>query len=291
MGSNMAGPEETAHVFECDGEQLVGILHRPGSAFSRGVVVVVGGPQYRVGSHRQFLLLARYLAKSGIAVFRFDYRGMGDSSGEAISFLDCGADLRTAVDVFVKEVPELSEVVIWGLCDAATAAAIYAPDDARITGLVLLNPWARSERSQAATYLRHYYIKRLFEIEFWRRLVQGQGSLGKSVKSLVADIKRTLFSRSRNTDRDANGSRDSDFRVQMLKGLQRFAGHTLFVISELDLTAREFTDMTKASVAWQKLLRLKSCETRHMPGADHTFSKHEDRHAIERLTESWLRSW
>ena len=57
---------ERGLVFRCAGEELVGILHpAPGAT---GVVIVVGGPQYRVGSHRQFLLLARRLAASGIPV-------------------------------------------------------------------------------------------------------------------------------------------------------------------------------------------------------------------------------
>ncbi|HLB84425.1 MAG TPA: hypothetical protein VJK00_06820, partial [Steroidobacteraceae bacterium] len=49
---------------ESQGERLIGILHRPQTQgnLTRGVVVVVGGPQYRIGSHRQFVLLARSLA-------------------------------------------------------------------------------------------------------------------------------------------------------------------------------------------------------------------------------------
>jgi len=51
-----------------------------------GVLIVVGGPQYRVGSHRQFLLLSRRLAAEGHPVMRFDYRGMGDASGAMRGF-------------------------------------------------------------------------------------------------------------------------------------------------------------------------------------------------------------
>ena len=35
------------------------------SSRARGVLIVVGGPQYRVGSHRQFALLANHLAGQG----------------------------------------------------------------------------------------------------------------------------------------------------------------------------------------------------------------------------------
>jgi hypothetical protein len=46
-------------LFRCENARLVGILHRPAEQRTRGVLLVVGGPQYRVGSHRQFVLLAR----------------------------------------------------------------------------------------------------------------------------------------------------------------------------------------------------------------------------------------
>ena len=51
-----------------------------------GVLVIVGGPQYRVGSHRQYVQLSRHLAEQGIASMRFDVRGMGDSPGVQRSF-------------------------------------------------------------------------------------------------------------------------------------------------------------------------------------------------------------
>ena len=124
-------------IFQCDGARLLGILHRPSEACSRAVLIVVGGPQYRVGSHRQFLLLARSLAERGTVVLRFDYRGMGDSEGDAISFEDVEFDIRAAVDAIFDRVEEVSDVVIWGLCDAASAAMMYAFRDARVSGVVL----------------------------------------------------------------------------------------------------------------------------------------------------------
>ena len=77
--------EETT-VFACAGEPQVGIMAVPETPEQIAVVVIVGGPQYRVGSHRQFLLLSRALASAGFAVLRFDYRGMGDSPGKLRDF-------------------------------------------------------------------------------------------------------------------------------------------------------------------------------------------------------------
>src|SRR5450830_826016 len=132
--------EERSLSFTCDGAQLFGIASIPAVPAARGVLIVVGGPQYRAGSHRQFTLLARSLAEQGIAAMRFDYRGMGDSAGAVRSFEDVDEDLRCAIDAFQQAVPAVRELVIWGLCDAASAALFYAHTDPRVCGLVLLNP-------------------------------------------------------------------------------------------------------------------------------------------------------
>ena len=43
---------ETAITFDCRGETLVGIVSAPAMAEDTGVLIAVGGPQYRAGSHR-----------------------------------------------------------------------------------------------------------------------------------------------------------------------------------------------------------------------------------------------
>ena len=74
-----AGWREQGVVFDSAGQRLVGILALPDAPADSAVLITVGGPQYRVGSHRQFTLLARELAAQGIASLRFDYTGMGDA--------------------------------------------------------------------------------------------------------------------------------------------------------------------------------------------------------------------
>ena len=61
---------ESPVLLPCQGEQMVGIVARPAgehrsSNQDLGLVVIVGGPQYRAGSHRQFVHLARALAEAG----------------------------------------------------------------------------------------------------------------------------------------------------------------------------------------------------------------------------------
>src|SRR5690606_34940732 len=111
---------ESALAFDCGGSRLYGILTRPAALaaaeITQALVLVVGGPQYRAGSHRQFTLIARGLAAQGIAVLRFDYRGMGDSEGEPRDFEAVGDDLRAAVDCLYAQLPALRGLTLWGLC-------------------------------------------------------------------------------------------------------------------------------------------------------------------------------
>jgi exosortase A-associated hydrolase 1 len=168
---------EAILTIDCQGEQLTGVLSTPqADQAETGVLVVVGGPQYRIGSHRQFVLLARRLAASGYDCLRFDVRGMGDSGGAWHSFEQLDADIDAALDALCAARPMLRRVVLWGLCDGASAALLklqVAPD-ARIAGLVLVNPWVRSALGLARTQLKHYYLQRLLQRSFWRKLLSGQ---------------------------------------------------------------------------------------------------------------------
>ena len=118
----MSVSTEHAVIFGCDGDSLLGIVHAPTMPAELGVVVIVGGPQYRVGSHRQFVLLARTFAAAGFAVLRFDVRGMGDSTGAPRGFESTRADIAAAIDSIQAQVPAVQRVMLWGLCDGAAAA-------------------------------------------------------------------------------------------------------------------------------------------------------------------------
>jgi exosortase A-associated hydrolase 1 len=278
----MNGGREEAIVFQCEGASLVGILHTPErQPAGVGVVVIVGGPQYRVGSHRQFVLMARSLAQSGYAVLRFDYRGMGDSDGEMRTFESVAADIRAAIDTLMHRVPSLTGVALWGLCDAASAALMYCTQDKRVQGVAIANPWVRSQAGQAQSYIRHYYGQRLLQRSFWVKVLTGKLQVGAS----VADFLRKLWS-ARGAGKSA--AEGGSFIERMRLGLQKFSGPTLILMSERDLTAQEFRDLSAASADWQKALRRAGVATIDLPGADHTFSS---RAALEQATRhslDWL---
>lgn len=280
----MISRAEEPIVIDCFGEAVVALLH-PAATATIGVLVIVGGPQYRVGSHRQFVLTARALAAAGFPVLRFDYRGMGDSDGDARSFETIGDDIGAALDAFADAVPGLQRFVLLGLCDAASASLIYCGrTDPRIAGLVLMNPWARTEEGEAKSYVRHYYRQRLLQISFWRKVFGGKFQLRHALGSLYRNLRAGFFPE--RVEKVAHGS----FIERMRAGFERFEGPVLLIISGRDLTAKEFMDLTAGSAGWRGLLRRKGVEIRDLPKADHTFSSRDELDRSTGLCREWLRS-
>lgn len=280
--------EEVPFVFDCEGESLVGILHQPVEAASVGVLIIVGGPQYRVGSHRQFLLLARSLSANGVPVLRFDYRAMGDGGGADVDFENVDIDIAAAIDQFYERIPSLQGVVIWGLCDAASAGLFYAHKDARVKGLVLLNPWVRTESGEAKAYIKHYYLARLLSGSFWKKIFSGQWNVLASLQSFIGLL---IKSRASTTVDDAHSVLDSSAPLpkRMAEGLGRFTGSVLIMLSgKNDYVACEFRDMVAESDEWKKLLSQESVKTKTLAEANHTFSSAEWRNQIEAWTKDWL---
>jgi len=284
---------EQAFVFKSGENDLVGIVHGANAESKTGVVVIVGGPQYRVGSHRQFVLLARFLCNHNVPVMRFDYHGMGDSSGPITSFEDCEQDIKTAIDNFFKHVPHLENIVIWGLCDAASAALFYAHQDDRVKGLILLNPWVRTESGEAKAYVKHYYLSRLTDRELWQKVLKGKFNFVESFRSLYSMIS-TMFSKKASVVADEEHlvslfNPNIPLPERMLSGLSRFQGSTLFILSGKDLTADEFRDLVESSPEWQSAMNQKRVTQQQLDEANHTFSRKEWRDIVAQWSLDWIK--
>ncbi|MGA8765359.1 MAG: alpha/beta fold hydrolase, partial [Candidatus Sulfotelmatobacter sp.] len=160
---------EISVSFLCGNDRLYGILHRPEESSGPGVLLLPGRPALRSGRHRLFVLLARSWAEAGIPVMRFDYRGSGDSEGDMGTLAQTSDDVASAIDAFHSNLPGLREVVLWGLCGGAADAILYAPGDARVTGIVLANPWLYDSRVRTLAAIHRRASLYVWRVRNWAR--------------------------------------------------------------------------------------------------------------------------
>jgi exosortase A-associated hydrolase 1 len=280
--------DEYAFFFDCGGESLPGVISRPvhdavprdESAARIGVLILVGGPQYRVGSHRQFVLLARMLATAGVPCMRFDCRGIGDATGSPSAFEGVENDIRSALDAFFSAEPTLTGVLLWGLCDGASAAALYAGNDPRVDGLLLINPWVCTEVGAARIRLRHYYLQRLCSRAFWAKLIRGGVTFGPALGELWRSFRHAC-----GLSTAANAKKNLPDRMQA--ALQMLSIPWWVILSGQDYVAREF-DLVAASPAWAELFPARA--PYRLPEADHTFSSAIWRNAVANKTLDCVRA-
>ena len=280
--------------FDCQGDSLIGVLSESArnrqDAGDLGVLIAVGGPQYRAGSHRQFVLLARRLATAGYPVLRFDVRGMGDSTGEFPGFEALGPDLEAASLALQGAVPALRRLVLWGLCDAASAALLHASAMPALAGLVLLNPWVRHESTHTRTQLRHYYATRLFDRAFWRKLVAGHVRVAEAMGELVAKV-WSVFRAHVHPESGAGvlaAGIPVDYREIMAQGALAFRGPQLYILSGRDLVSAEFIDYAASHPGLAGLWSRPGVERLDLAAADHTFSSRALGTVVEDATLAFL---
>lgn len=170
-------------AFPCEGDTLIGTLDdAPGAT---GLLIVSGGNELRCGAHRGMALLAADLAASGVPVFRFDRRGIGDSEGANLGYEQSGPDIAAAARTFRTLAPQVKRVIGFGNCDAATALASFHRE-AGIDALVLANPWLGDEGDALppASAIRSHYASRLRDPRQWLRALSGGINIGKAIKGL-----------------------------------------------------------------------------------------------------------
>jgi len=129
-----------------DGVDLAGTLTLPRGAGPWPAVVLVSGsgPQDRdetIMDHKPFLVLADALTRAGIAVLRYDDRGVGASTGDSsqATSLDFSRDAEAAVD-WLRQQPGVDprRIGVVGHSEGGLIAAMLAARRADLAGIVML---------------------------------------------------------------------------------------------------------------------------------------------------------
>ncbi|MGH6695653.1 hydrolase 1, exosortase A system-associated [Sphingopyxis sp.] len=177
--------------FDCEGAALAASLDK--AAGSTGLLIVSGGNEIRSGAHRGMAMLAQRVAAEGYSVFRFDRRGIGDSEGANGGFESSGPDIAAAIAAFREVTPQLTRIVAFGNCDAASALLFHRPP--ALDALILANPWTYDGESEEAadepalppaSAIRARYLSRLKDPGSLLRLVKGEIDLRKLLRGLLA---------------------------------------------------------------------------------------------------------
>jgi exosortase A-associated hydrolase 1 len=205
--------------------------------------------------------------------------------GDLHTFENVSADIAAAISALQLTAPSVRNIVLWGLCDGASAALLYchATQDPRVKGLCLLNPWVRSEVSLAKTQVKHYYTQRLRQKEFWLKLLSGKVA-ASAASGLVRNVKTAFASATAKT----TGADSQPYQTRMAQAWMQFKGSILLILSGNDYTAKEFTEYAASNHAWQNITEAANVQRRDLAHADHTFSSATNRATVEALTLQWL---
>lgn len=177
-------------TFPCDGAMLAATLDEaPGTT---GLLIVSGGNEIRSGAHRGMAMLAGRVAAAGYPVFRFDRRGIGDSEGANGGYTNSGPDIAAAIAAFRDAAPQLTRIVAFGNCDAASALLLHQP--LALDALLLANPWTyESDEAEAeapalppASAIRARYLSRLKDPKSLLRLFKGEIDIAKLFRGIAA---------------------------------------------------------------------------------------------------------
>ena len=141
--------------FDSDGETCVGDLYLPDRPENPPVVVMAAG----LGLWRSFGLpaVAERFAEAGYAAFVFDFRHLGDSSGEPRGLVSPAkqiADYEAAVETMRDtEGVDANRLVVWGHSLAGGHVLSVAAENFRVAGVIATNPFVDG-RDQLKASLR-----------------------------------------------------------------------------------------------------------------------------------------
>ncbi len=169
---------------------------------------------------------------------------------------------------------------------------VRAQGPTAVAGVVLVNPWVRSDATLARTQIKHYYVQRLLDRGFWGKLLHGGVDVQRALGGVARAVRLARGSSTRRADADHDLVPDAGairpFQDRMAAGLSAFAGPVLLMMSGRDLTAREFDEYSSTNADWKGSLVRPSIERRDFAEADHTFSSAAWRDQAETATIDWI---
>ncbi len=271
------------HVYFANhNERLLGAYHRPDegvTALPLGIVMLHGWAGYRIGAHQMFTKLGRRAEAEGFHCLRFDFRGRGDSEGDAAAatLTTMISDARVAVDWLVENAG-VRRVALVGDCSGAEVAIGTGVLREVVTDMVLWSaPMVGADRAAAdkakKAHIARQYLGKLFRRETYAKLLGGRLDLKM--------IRRALSTGGKGAGEQGS---DDDAEIDWLRRFVDFAGEVLFVYGGNDPTAPEA--MRHYAALSRQAGREFHCHT--VQGANHAFYSVQWENEVMDSTVGWL---
>jgi alpha/beta superfamily hydrolase len=284
--------EERPVFFPAAGEDLFGIITEP-TAKSNGIglVLVPGGIAGAPNRNGLSVRIARRIASLGYHTLRFDYHGVGESSGEIESYRldqpfvdDVLAAVRCLDDHGVQE------IALAGTCFGARTALAAADRIPQLRGVVLLAPpvhdFEMGTPAIEATPMSHY-LRRAFSLLALRDLLDARRR--RRYLRVARTKMRAVLPSTRVLPQARHGAARgvSPLFSEPLVGLATRGTPVLLAYGTEDEFYEPFRELRPELAATLDVPGSRIDE-RMVPGRIHGFSRLAVQDAVATLIEEWL---
>jgi len=273
---------DTPLKFGPDG-RLFGILCRPERGSTEDMVLIPSsGRNPSFGAARQHVVLARRLAQAGIASFRFDFAGLGDSVGppgkERVfthAFTDRTGDMRAAVDAMADL--GFRRFSTHGFCVGAFHALHGALAEPRLTSLMLINlPLFTVPSADALAQLEQrelptrFHLGKLLRPGTWAHLLSGKSNRRALKRAGMFHLRRNTIGRVQGLAQRLGLAPSRSFARRAMADLSRRGVRTLYLFSDGKEDIKAFAAEFGADGAGLKAYP--GAEMHVVPGMDHSLT-------------------
>jgi alpha-beta hydrolase superfamily lysophospholipase len=246
------------------------------------VLIPSGGREPSFGAARQNVVLARRLAQAGVASFRFDFAGLGDSAGPpgkerviSHAFTDRVADIQAALDTLAAL--GFSRFAVHGLCLGAYHALQAAVVEPRLQSLTLINlPLFTVPASNVLGRLEQrgrsagVYLAKLLRPSSWANLLSGRSNRAALRRAALFHLHGLTLGMATRLARRFGLMAEQSFAHHAMATLSRRGARTLYLFSNGPQDLVAFAAEFGADGAGLKAYP--GAEIRIVPGMDHSLT-------------------
>jgi len=269
---------ETPLIIPCGEDRLVADLHKGGA---EGVLLLPGWGGTRYGPQRILWQAAAALAERGFTTLRFDFRGRGDSTGDATALsLDGMIADTVAAAQWLRDEHGVTKIHLVGLCSGGNVALGAASQIPRTGDLVCWSLLPLMEHKAQATRqgtprgaLLKGYIHKALRPETWAKLLRGEANVKGAMKTLAKD-----------KEGDADEKRRKTSTRDILADLADFKGNLHLIFGSADPEAAGSQAFFEAWRAKQGI----SGHIRIISGAPHNYYTARWSAEVIEQTVEWL---